>query len=188
MNSEVPFRISVSDEKLALLKAKLDTVILPDELGDAGWAYGVPLTDIKRIVARWKNGFDWRVQEKLINELPQFTRDIEVDGFGSLNIHYVHQKSQAADAIPLLFVHGCEYSFCHNPSTAESRNLQGPGSFLEVRKILPLLTATSPEHPSFNVVAMSLPGYAFSEGPKEKGFGMAQYAEVCCSTKNCFWC
>ncbi|KIM78507.1 hypothetical protein PILCRDRAFT_824411 [Piloderma croceum F 1598] len=160
MNTEVPFKISVSDEKIALLKAKLDTVTFPDELGDAGWAYGVPLADIKRLVARWQNGFDWRAQERLINELPQFTRDIEVDGFGCLNIHYVHQKSQTVDAIPLLFVHGW------------------PGSFLEVHKILPLLTATSQDHPSFHVVAISLPGYAFSEGPKNKGFAIAQYAEV----------
>jgi hypothetical protein len=62
----------------------------------------------------------------------------------------------------------------------------GPGSFLEVRKILPLLTAASLEHPSFNVVAMSLPGYAFSEGPKKKGFASAQYAEVCCPATNSF--
>jgi len=161
MNSEVPFKISVSDEKITQLKAKLDAVTFPDELEDAGWAYGAPLTDIKRIVARWQNGFDWRAQEKMLNdELPQFTRDINVDGFGTLNIHYVHQKSQVVDAIPLLFVHGW------------------PGSFLEVRKILPLLTAASSEHPSFNVVAMSLPGYAFSEGPKKKGFAGTQYAEV----------
>lgn len=57
--------------------------------------------------------------------------------------------------------------------------LKGPGSFLEVRKILPLLTATSPKHPSFNVVAFSLPGYGFSEAPRNKGFRSAQYAEVC---------
>ena len=71
--------------------------------------------------------------------------------------------------------------FCLKFINAESRNFcnfQGPGSFLEVRKILPLLTATSRDHPSFNVVAMSLPGYAFSEGPKKKGFSIAQYAEV----------
>jgi hypothetical protein len=36
-----------------------------------------------------------------------FTRDIEVEGFGVLNIHYVHQRSKVKSAIPLLFVHGC---------------------------------------------------------------------------------
>jgi hypothetical protein len=49
---------------------------------------------------------------------------------------------------------------------------------MEVKKILPLLTASSPDHPSFHVVAMGLPGYGFSEAPKKKGFQAAQYAEV----------
>jgi hypothetical protein len=35
----------------------------------------------------------------------------------------------------------------------------GPGSFLEVTHILPFLTAASPHHPSFHVVAPSLSGY-----------------------------
>ena len=57
--------------------------------------------------------------------------------------------------------------------------LIGPGSFCEVRKILPLLTASSPEHPSFHVVALSLPGYGFSEAPRKQGFSKNQFAEVC---------
>ncbi len=58
----------------------------------------------------------------------------------------------------------------------------GPGSFIEVRKVLPLLTSSSPDHPSFHVVALSLPGYGFSEDSKKQGFRLAQYAEVCPST------
>ncbi len=54
----------------------------------------------------------------------------------------------------------------------------GPGSFLEAKKIIPLLVASTPEHPSFHVVAPSLPGFGFSEAPKKKGFATAQYAEV----------
>ena len=54
----------------------------------------------------------------------------------------------------------------------------GPGHFLEVRKILDLLTAKSADHPSFHVVALSLPGYGFSEAPKKTGFGPRQYADV----------
>ncbi len=60
--------------------------------------------------------------------------------------------------------------------------IAGPGSFIEVRKILPLLTSSSPDHPSFHVVALSLPGYGFSEDSKKQGFRLAQYAEVCPST------
>jgi pimeloyl-ACP methyl ester carboxylesterase len=54
----------------------------------------------------------------------------------------------------------------------------GPGNFLEVRKILPLLIAESPEQPSFHVVALSLPGFGFSEAPKKRGFTLDQFAEV----------
>lgn len=105
--TERPFTVAVPDADLALLRKKLELVRLPDELDGAGWDYGVPLADIKRLVARWKDGFDWRKAEAGINKLPMFIRDIEVDGFGTLNIHYVHQKSEARNSIPLLFVHGC---------------------------------------------------------------------------------
>ena len=45
--------------------------------------------------------------------------------------------------------------------------------------MLPLLIAASPDHPSFHVVAPSLPGYAWSEGVRKKGFRAEHYAEVC---------
>ena len=107
--SEVSFNIAVSDEQLSVLQQKLALTTFPDELEGAGRDYGAPLADIRRLVSRWKEGYDWRKHEAQLNaELPQFTRDIEVEGHGTLNIHYVHKKSEVVDAIPLLFVHGCE--------------------------------------------------------------------------------
>ncbi|KAG1748629.1 Alpha/Beta hydrolase protein [Suillus lakei] len=153
MSSETSFQINIPDEKLATLRAKLELATFPDELQDIGWKHGPPLADIKRLAERWS-------KRELNEELPMFTRDIDVDGFGALNIHYVHKKSKIVDAIPLLFCHGW------------------PGSFLEIRGMLPLLTASSPEHPSFHVVALSLPGFGFSEGPHKLGFALDQYAEV----------
>ncbi|KAK7689868.1 hypothetical protein QCA50_006507 [Cerrena zonata] len=158
--AEVPFTLSVADKDLDFLKQKLDLVRFPDELENATWDYGAPLEDVKRLVGKWKDGFDWRASEATINTLPQFTRDIEIEGFGTLNIHYVHQKSQLENAIPLLFVHGW------------------PGHFVEVSKLLPLLTTTSADGPSFHVVTFSLPGFGFSEAPKKPGFAMNQYSEV----------
>ncbi|KAI9443143.1 hypothetical protein H4582DRAFT_1808328, partial [Lactarius indigo] len=46
----------------------------------------------------------------------------------------------------------------------------GPGSFLGVMKLLPLLTAVSGDRLSFHVVVPSLPEYTWSEGVLEKGF------------------
>ncbi|KAH8077024.1 alpha/beta-hydrolase [Cristinia sonorae] len=158
--AEKSFKLAVPDTELDYLRKKLDLVRFPDELEDAGWQYGVPMDAVRRLTARWKEGFDWRAAEAKINELPQFTRDIEVEGFGTLNIHYVHQKTVAKNAIPLLFVHGW------------------PGHFLEVSKLLPLLTSDTGDDPKFHVVALSLPGFGFSEAPKKKAFMMSHYAEV----------
>ena len=106
--SEKPFKVAVPDAEIELLQKKLALVRFPDELNGAGWDYGSPLADVKRLTEHWKSGFDWRKAEASINTLPMFTRDIEVDGFGTLNVHYVHQVSDVKNAIPLLFVHGCE--------------------------------------------------------------------------------
>ena len=56
---------------------------------------------------------------------------------------------------------------------------EGPGSFLEVTKILSQLAEGGSDVPAFHVVAPSLPNYGFSSGVKNKGFGLAQYAETC---------
>lgn len=121
---EQSFKLAVPDSELELLRKKLDLVRFPDELDEAGWEYGAPMVDIRRLVNRWRDGFDWRAAEAKINELPQFTRDIEIDGFGALNIHYVHVKSEAKDAIPLLLVHGCDLFICHFTLSDATTNIQ----------------------------------------------------------------
>lgn len=40
--------------------------------------------------------------------MPQFQTTVSIDGFEQVNMHFVHQKSEAPGAIPLLFVHGCK--------------------------------------------------------------------------------
>ena len=110
LGPEELFKIHVSDADLDLLKQKLTLTRFPDELEDAEWEYGVPLVDIKRLVARWEDEFDWRKSEERIDaELPQFTRDISVEGHGSVNVQYVHKRSELEGAVPLLFIHGCTF-------------------------------------------------------------------------------
>lgn len=109
MSTPQEFKISVPDEDIAFLKRKLELTRFPDELDGSEWKYGIPLADMQRLVAHWKDGYDWRKHEKELNdELPQFTVDIDVEGFETLNIHFIHKKSETANAVPLLFVHGCK--------------------------------------------------------------------------------
>ncbi|PNS19954.1 hypothetical protein CAC42_7921 [Sphaceloma murrayae] len=156
----VPYAISVPDSSLQDLKTRLSLARFPDELDGAGWDYGSPLADVKRLTAYWKDKFDWRKVEADLNKLPNYHTTITVPGFDPIDVHFLHQRSPSPDSIPLLFVHGW------------------PGSYLEATKILPLLTS-SDSTPSFHLVAPSLPNYAWSSGITKKGFGLSQYAATC---------
>ena len=96
-----------------------------------------------------------------INAELNYKIPIHVEGFGDLNIHFIHEPHAKKDAIPLLFVHGW------------------PGSFLEALKIKRLLAESPSSAPDFHFVALSLPNFGFSDGVKKPGFGLSQYAEVC---------
>ncbi|KAK8216245.1 Alpha/Beta hydrolase protein [Phyllosticta capitalensis] len=159
MTGPVPYTIAVPEESVNRLHAKLAIATLPDELEASDqWPYGSPLADVKRLSNYWKEGFDWRKSEAMLNELPNFKTEIVVDGFRPIDLHFVHQRSDLSNAIPLLFAHGW------------------PGSFIEVTKLLRVLKDCSP---SFHVVAPSLPNFGFSSGVKEPGFSMEHYAETC---------
>ncbi|CZR68834.1 related to epoxide hydrolase [Phialocephala subalpina] len=159
MASPTPFKVAIPQEKLDLLKQKLSLTSFPTESSDVGWERGCPLADVQRLTKAWQT-FDWRAAEAKLNEVPQFTTPIGVDGFGEIDVHFVWQRSSIKCAVPLLFVHGW------------------PGSFIEVLKILPLLVDEARgEGPAFNIVAPSLPNFGFSQGVTIPGFGMAQYAE-----------
>ena len=157
-----PFTISIPDSELDDLKTRLSLARFPhDELEDAGWDYGSPLPDVKRLTSYWKDKFDWRKTEATLNKLPQYRSSIQCAGFEPLQTHFIHQPSNRPNAIPLLFVHGW------------------PGSFVEVTKVISPLTSPSSDQPAFHVVALSLPNYGFSTGSKKKGFSLRQYAETC---------
>lgn len=101
-----PFKISIPDSKIQNLNAKLATTTFPGELQDAGWSMGSPLSDIKRIAEYWQHKFSWRKAEEHLNSYAQYTVPIKVPNFEELDIHFIHQKSDRPNAIPLLFIHG----------------------------------------------------------------------------------
>jgi len=128
-----PYKISVPQSKIDRLKAKLALAEFPDELPNSGWDMGAPLTDVKRLVKAWES-YDWRKdEEKLNNTLPQFHTGIKVDGFDELDIHFVWQKSEVKNAIPLLFVHGCKCSSTRVSSVRRRRLMVKQGRDLSLK-------------------------------------------------------
>jgi hypothetical protein len=105
-----PFKIQVPDSAIDSLKDKLKnaTFAKESEFSD-DWESGSPLSEVKRLAAYWRDGFDWRAQEAQLNKLPHFTSKVSVDDFDDLQIHFLHQKGNKPDSIPLLFCHGCEF-------------------------------------------------------------------------------
>lgn len=154
-------KIHVDDNARQRLKQLLGLSISPDELEDAGWDYGTPLAEVKRLVKYWKDEYNWQEAEDDLNTHTHHFTPIQVDGFDPIDIHFLHNKSPVPNSIPLLFLHGW------------------PGSFHEGLKIIgPLSSGDGKNEPAFDVVVMSLPNYGFSQGVSKRGFALAQYAET----------
>ena len=156
-NNITPFEIAISDEDLQDLRERLQRTRLPDQLNEVSWEYGSDLDYMREILGYWQDDFDWREQERQLNQFDQFKTDID-----GLSMHFIHQRSNNPDAIPLMIVHGW------------------PGSVSEFMKIIGPLTDPVAHggdiSDAFHVIAPSLPGFGFSEAPSERGFSPERIA------------
>ncbi len=83
-----PFRVDIPQSDLDDLSARLAATRWPGEVAKAGTAYGMPLEVVQRLARRWQDGYDWRAHEARLNEIPQFTTDID-----GTNLHFLHVRS-----------------------------------------------------------------------------------------------
>ncbi len=154
-----PFEIAISDEALDDLRQRLRHTRWPDEMPGTGWEYGSNLDYIKELVAYWANDFDWREQERKLNDFHHFKS--EVDG---LNIHFIRENGTGPNPMPLVITHGW------------------PSTIFEMTKIIPLLADPGGHRAdpadSFDVVAPSLPGFGFSQASQEPGMQVQKVADL----------
>jgi pimeloyl-ACP methyl ester carboxylesterase len=151
------FRIDIPETELDDLRDRLARTRWPDELPGVGWSYGVSRDYLTDLVGYWRDGYDWRRNEARLNEVPQFTT--EIDG---QNVHFLHVPSPEPDALPLVITHGW-------PSTVYD--------FLDILGPLtdPRAHGGNPAD-AFHVVAPSLPGFGFSGPTRETGWDMSRIA------------
>jgi pimeloyl-ACP methyl ester carboxylesterase len=128
-----PFRIRVEDEVLADLARRLHRTRWTRLARGDTWELGVSQPYLERLLAYWADGYSWRRQEAQLNQLPQFTADID-----GVRLHFVHQRAASPQARALLLLHGW------------------PDSFHRFHKVIPRLSR------SFHVVVPSLPGFGFT--------------------------
>src|SRR3712207_265956 len=62
-----PFQIAISQEQIDDLHRRLDRTRWPRQIPGTGWERGVPLDYLQELTAYWRNEYDWRAQESLLN-------------------------------------------------------------------------------------------------------------------------
>ncbi len=143
--SITPFTVPVAPEETAWIVERVRAFRFFEEPEDAGWAHGANRAYMEKLRAYWLNEFHWPAAVGRLNRHPHVRVGVE-PGF---SLHAIHRPSPRADARPLLIAHGW------------------PGSVLEFDAIIDRLAEPEDEsQPAFHVVAPSLPGYAWSDRPR----------------------
>ncbi|KAH7133773.1 Alpha/Beta hydrolase protein [Dactylonectria macrodidyma] len=149
------FKIQVDKQLLQLTQRKVrDYRPSPNVIHD--WSIeGPPPNAVASLARHWSTEYDWRATEKQLNKQKHYATTVPGNSNYSapIPLHFIHEKSKANDAIPLLLIHG--WTSTH----------------IEWSKVIKNLTATGNGAPSFHVVAPDLPGYGFSPAPTQDGQG-----------------
>jgi len=144
-----PFEIRIDDAVLQDLAARLAATRLPPDRAK-DWDAGMSPAYLGELVAYWRDAFDWRAQEAMLNRFRHLRG--EVDG---TQLHVIHEKGRGPAPLPIVLTHGY------------------PDSFYRFYKLIPLLADPGAHGgdpaDAFDVVVPSLPGYAFSQARSEGG-------------------
>lgn len=146
-----PFTVAVGDNVLTDLADRLQNTRWPDQLAGTSWEYGTDLNYLRDLCGYWADNFDWRAVETRINGWPQGIATID-----GQPIHFIHARSNASNALPLLVLHGW------------------PGSIAEMLGVIEPLRNPSGDGgdaaDAFDVVCVSLPGFGFSGPTRDRGW------------------
>jgi pimeloyl-ACP methyl ester carboxylesterase len=157
------FQVAVSSNAIGDLKSRLARVRWPNEpSGNDAWDWGTNLSYMQRLIAYWRDDFDWRRAEIELNRFPQFTVDLATSS-ETHTIHFIHEKGSGKNPLPLILTHGW-------PSTYRE--------FLDVVEPLahPERFGGNAED-GMDITVPSLIGYGFSSKPRTP-IGPAVMAEL----------
>ena len=153
------FEIEVPQEQIDDLRRRIAATRLPSKELVEDRSQGVQLATIQELARYWATDYDFGRIETRLNDLPQFTT--EIDG---VDIHFIHVRSRHEDAVPLIMTHGW------------------PGSVVELLETVGPLTDPTAHGGSvedaFHLVLPSIPGYGFSGEPSEVGWDPGRVARA----------
>jgi pimeloyl-ACP methyl ester carboxylesterase len=148
--------IRIGDRDVEDLRQRLKHTRRPPPIAGSNWEDGTDGDYLRDLITYWFSHYDWRSRERRLNTFSHYLA--EIDGW---KIHFIRAKGEGINPIPLLLLHGW------------------PSSFVQMLKILPLLTESRNDGtPDFDVVAASMPGYSYSQFPTEHGTSFARIADL----------
>ncbi|WP_433021450.1 epoxide hydrolase family protein [Kribbella sp. CA-294648] len=135
--------LAVAEDELEDLRSRLRRTRWATSWPGTGWEAGTDGNELRRLVAYWADGFDWRKQEAALNALPSHFAD-----FDGVPVHYLRYDGEQPSALPLVLTHGW------------------PSSVLELTELAHRLASPTqygrPVEEAFTVIVPSLPGFPFS--------------------------
>ena len=159
MTSIIAFEVDVPQQQIDDLRRRLASARWPEPETVGDFSQGLQLHRLRKLVEYWREGYDWRRCERMLNGLGQYRT--RIDG---LDIHFLHVRSRHENALPMLLTHGW------------------PGSVLEFSKVVGPLTDPvahgGREEDAFHLVIPSLPGFGFSGIPSSSGWTLTRTASA----------
>ena len=154
-----PFTIDVPQAVLDDLGRRLDATRWVDDFANEDWGYGANTEYIRSLAHYWRQGYDWRARERLMNEFKHFRTELQ-----GVPIHFIRERGKGPAPIPLILNHGW------------------PWTFWDFRKIIGPLTDPAAHggdaRDAFDVVVPSLPGFGFSTPLRVPGINWWKTADL----------
>ncbi|KAF1957895.1 alpha/beta-hydrolase [Byssothecium circinans] len=160
-----PYTINVDPSFIEETRLKASKFRPSVDIRAPAWSDGPPSANVTALGKFWAEEYDWSAEQARINSnFSHYFTTLPPPGgkyTDALDLHFIHQRSQRKDAIPLLMLHGW-------PSTS-----------LEWEKVIPgLVDPEDDSKPAFHIIAPDLPGYGFSPAPKAPGLGPSEHGTV----------
>jgi pimeloyl-ACP methyl ester carboxylesterase len=149
------YPINIHSSILDDLRHRLQIARWTNDINNANWETGANAEYLKGLCDYWSRDFNWQKAESFLNSFSHFKASID-----GTDIHFIHEKGKGANSVPILLIHGF------------------PDSFVRFLKVIPLLTAADDDGFSFDLVIPSIPGFGFSEIPKEPGMNQQRIAAL----------
>ena len=152
-----PARLAIEQKELDDLRRRLELARWPEAETVEDWSQGAPLELVRALCAYWRDGYDWRRCEAMLNSWnPHRTL------LNDISIHFLHIRSPEPSALPMVMTHGW------------------PGSVIEFHRCIGPLTNPAAHggdaRDAFHLVVPSLPGFGFSDKPTRTGWGVDRIA------------